>query len=121
MSMRPRVAPKTHYTPEQVAQLEDDKLCAAFIRLTGCTHLSCRHCKGERPVDRFWMKSIRKRAMKKGLSAEMILPKTCDTMQSRNELCNPINNPAYTKLRSGLTAEEQEAIMQIRKEQIESL
>jgi len=67
------------------------------------------------------MESIRKRAMKKGLSAEMTLPKTCDTMQTRNEICNPINNPVYSKLRSGITKEEREEVIQDRHSQLESI
>jgi hypothetical protein len=120
-SLRPCIAPKMYYTPEQVEKMDDHKLCAEFVRLTGYIQLSCTHCKGERSVDRFWMESIRKRAMKKGLSAEMTLPKTCDAMQTRNELCNPINNPAYSKLRSGITEEEREEVIQARQSQLESI
>ena len=91
----------TSYAPNEIAMMNDYTLCAEFIRLTGRQTLSCSHCKGERPILTNWMASIRKRCMKKeGLSATMKLPKTCDEQQARNMVCNPVNNPAYSKLRS---------------------
>ncbi len=112
---RPPIAPivkPTEYSPEEVARMNDYELAEAWILITGCTHLSCTHCKGERPIVPYWINSIRKRCMKKtwagskgGLHKDTILPSTCDAQQARNSTCNPINNPAYSKLRSAKTDE----------------
>jgi hypothetical protein len=114
---KPGVAARHSYSPHEVKEMDNDQLCAEFVRLTGHTHLSCTHCRN-RSINPYWVNSIRKRAMKMGLSAEMKIPKTCDEQQSRNELCNPINNPAYSKIYRGVTDEEKESIIQSRREQL---
>jgi hypothetical protein len=112
---KPGVAPRHFYSPCEVNKMDDNRLCAEFVRLTGHTHLSCTHC-STRPIELYWVHSIRKRAMKMGLSAEMKIPKTCDEQQSRNELCNPINNPAYSKIYQGVSHETKKSIIQSRQE-----
>lgn len=128
---RPQIAPvaqdvqiaqkPTEYSPEEVALMNDYELAEAWIQVTGCTHLSCTHCKGERSIVPYWINSIRKRCMKKtwagakgGLHKGTILPSTCDAQQARNSTCNPINNPTYSKLRSAKIddADKKEAIKQ---------
>lgn len=114
---RPGVAPRHSYSPNEVKEMDDNRLCVEFVRLTGHTHLVCSCCR-KRSIDTHWIHSIRKRAMKKGLSGEMPIPKTCDAQQFRNQLCNPINNPAYSKIYRGVTDEEKESIIQSRQEQL---
>ena len=114
---KPGVAPRYSYSPHEVKEMDDTRLCAEFVRLTGHTHLLCSCCR-KRSIETHWIHSIRKRAMKMGLSAEMKIPKTCDAQQFRNELCNPINNPAYSKIYRGVTDEEKESIIQSRQEQL---
>ena len=115
--LKPGVAPRHHYSPNEVKEMDDNRLCAEFVRLTCHTHLVCSCCR-KRSIDPYWINSIRKRAMKKGLSAEMSIPKTCDAQQFRNQLCNPINNPAYSKIYRGVSEEEKESIIQSRQEQL---
>ena len=81
-----------------VAAMNDHQLIAEFIRLFGKKELPCTHCHGETHVIN-WVHSIRKRAMRNGLTADMKLPKTCDEQQARNMISNPVNNPAYYRLR----------------------
>jgi len=106
---KPVVAPITEntYYPEDIALMNDYELANIWIQITGRTHLSCKHCNGEKPIVPYWINSIRKRCMKKtwagskgGLHKDIIVPSTCDAMQSRNYICNPVNNPVYSKLRS---------------------
>ena len=101
---RPQIVRPVVYSPEEVQQMDDYKLCREFIRATGLTTLSCKHCgrdvndreKGrERNIYPHFMNAIRRRAEKVGLSRDMKLPKTCDGMMKRNDVCNPVNNPAY--------------------------
>jgi hypothetical protein len=117
---KPGVAPRHSYSPHEVKEMDDIRLCAEFMRLTGHTHLVCSCCR-KRSIETHWIHSIRKRAMKMGLSAEMKIPKTCDAQQFRNELCNPINNPAYSKIYRGVTDEEKESIIQSRQEQLNGI
>lgn len=117
---KPGVAPRQCYSPHEVKEMDDNQLCAEFVRLTGHTHLSCTHCR-TRPIELCWVSSIRKRAMKAGLSAEMKIPKTCNEQQSRNELCNPINNPAYQKIYQGVSHETKKSIVLSRKEQLNNI
>jgi hypothetical protein len=117
---KPGVAPRHSYSPHEVKEMDDTRLCAEFVRLTGHTHLVCSCCR-KRSIETHWIHSIRKRAMKMGLSAEMKIPKTCDAQQFRNELCNPINNPAYSKIYRGVTDEEKESIIQSRQEQLNGI
>jgi hypothetical protein len=81
-----------------VAAMNDHQLIAEFIRLFGKMALPCTHCNGETHVIN-WVHSIRKRAMRNGLTTDMKLPKTCDDQQARNMISNPVNNPAYYRLR----------------------
>ena len=101
---RPHIVRPVIYSPEEVRQMDDYKLCREFIHTTGLTTLSCKHCgrdvndreKGvQRHVYPHFMNAIRRRAEKEGLSQNMSLPKTCDSMMKRNDVCNPVNNPAY--------------------------
>jgi hypothetical protein len=117
---KPGVAPRHSYSPHEVKEMDDTRLCAEFARLTGHTHLSCTHCR-TRPIELYWVNSIRKRAMKMGLSAEMKIPKTCDAQQFTNELCNPINNPAYQKIYQGVSHETKKSIVQSRQEQLNGI
>ena len=117
---KPGVAARHSYSPHEVKEMDDNKLCAEFVRLTGHTHLSCTHCR-TRPIELYWVNSIRKRAMKMGLSAEMKIPKTCDAQQFTNELCNPINNPAYQKIYQGVSHETKKSIVQSRQEQLNGI
>lgn len=105
---KPPVAKPVIYSPEEVQQMDDYKLCREFIRVTGLTTLSCKHCgrdadnqeKGqEKNIYSHFMNAIRRRAEKKGLHRDMKLPKTCDKVLKRNDVCNPINNPAYYVIR----------------------
>jgi hypothetical protein len=117
---KPGVAPRHSYSPHEVKEMDDTRLCAEFARLTGHTHLSCTHCR-TRCIELYWVNSIRKRAMKLGLSAEMKIPKTCDAQQFTNELCNPINNPAYQKIYQGVSHETKKSIVLSRQEQLNGI
>ena len=101
---RPHIVRPVVHSPEEVRQMDDYELCREFIRATGLTTLSCKHCgrdvndreKGvQRHIYPHFMNAIRRRAEKEGLSRDMKLPKTCDSMMKRNDVCNPVNNPAY--------------------------
>lgn len=89
------------YTKEEVATMNPLTVLAEFIRITGKNTLPCKHCaKKEKNVLTDWSDSIYVRALKVGLSVDMKLPKTCDRMQARNRICNPINNPVYYFIRN---------------------
>jgi len=125
---KPLVAPDSlvAYTPSQIAEMDDCQLAAAFTRITGCTHLSCAHCKGERPITPYWMSSIRNKCMKPhGLSAAISLPKTCDaqlkTNTKWNSLHNAIYGPTYRILKSpDLSDEDKKMILHQRDEQLKA-
>jgi len=111
-----KIVPKPkQYRPEEINNMDNTTLAQEFIRLTGHKTLYCKHCKGEKPIEVFWINSIRKRCMKKGLSKDMELPKTCDKQQAKNTKCNVINNPIYQKLRNQtITKKEQDSLIQQR-------
>ena len=101
---KPRVAKPVVYSSEEVRQMNNYELCREFICVTGLTCLSCKHCgrdaedreKGvQRHIYPYFMIAIRRRAEKEGLHREMKMPKSCDAVVKRNDVCNPINNPAY--------------------------
>lgn len=97
---RPKtVVCKMHYSPAEILQMDDQQFYAEVVRITGVTELPI-HKMGMRPIETHWMYALRKRAMKQGLYKEMPLPKTHDKQMFVNEISNPINNPAYAKLRS---------------------
>lgn len=86
-------------------------LTSTFMRITERDTLSCGHCGKVKCADGTkkhketaivvnWVHGIRKLCSKKGIYPGMPLPKTCDTMQARNELMNPVNNPHYQKIRA---------------------
>lgn len=102
---------RTSYTAEEVSTMDDYILCSEFMRITGKKSLSCKHCNGEKPILTNWMVSIRKRCMKDGLSVTMKVPKTCDKQQARNMVCNPVNNPAYSKLRNETVKNDEKKII----------
>jgi len=81
-----------------VAAMNDHQLIAEFIRIFNKKELHCAHCKGSTHITN-WVHSIRKRAMRNGLTPDMKLPKTCDDQQARNMISNPVNNPVYAQLR----------------------
>ena len=102
--VKPPIAKPIVHSPEEVQKMDDYELCREFIRATGLTALSCKHCgrdandreKGrEQNIYPHFMNAIRRRAEKEGLYRDMKLPKTCDGMMKRNDVCNPVNNPAY--------------------------
>lgn len=108
---------KDAYSPEEVEQLDDYVLASEFERIVGCDKLSCKHCHGQKPIA-FWIRSIRKRCMKKaGLCRTMTVPKTCDHQQSVNSICNVVNNKVYRTLRNpNVSEEEKERIKASKKE-----
>ena len=107
---------KDAYSPEEVEQLDDYVLASEFERIVGCDKLSCKHCHGQKPIA-FWIRSIRKRCMKKaGLCRTMTVPKTCDHQQSVNSICNVVNNKVYRTLRNpNVSEEEKERIKESKK------
>jgi len=113
------------YTKHECAEMNDYQLAKHWIRITGATELFCRHCKGarnckgSRPIMPYWMKAIRKRCLKVGLHKDIKVPKTCDEQTTRNDSCNPINNPSYSKLRS--KKEDSKSVIEQRKEDLESI
>ena len=103
---RPKtVVQKMHYSPAEILHMDDQQFYAEVVRITGVTELPI-HKMGMRPIETHWMYALRKRAMKNGLYKEMPLPKTHDKQMFVNEISNPINNPAYAKLRSIHTTAE---------------
>jgi len=107
MSNKPKVVKM--YTPAQVAEMDDDELAYKFTYFTGLTSLSCKHCKGLRPIRDNWILSIRDRCMYEefagvigGLHKDMKLPKCCDKQQAGNKKRNKINNPIYRQLHLGV-------------------
>jgi protein required for attachment to host cells len=113
---------KDAYSPEEVEQLDDYVLASEFERIVGCDKLSCKHCHGQKPIA-FWIRSIRKRCMKKaGLCRTMTVPKTCDHQQSVNSICNVVNNKVYRTLRNpNVSEEEKERIKESKKELFEKI
>jgi protein required for attachment to host cells len=113
---------KDTYSPEEVEQLDDYVLASEFERIVGCDKLSCKHCHGQKPIA-FWIRSIRKRCMKKaGLCRTMTVPKTCDHQQSVNSICNVVNNKVYRTLRNpNVSEEEKERIKESKKELFEKI
>ena len=113
----------TCYTKEQVAAMDRFTILAEFIRITGKDTLPCKHCaKKEKSVLTDWTHSIYVRALKVGLSATMKLPKTCDTMQARNRVCNPVNNPVYSLVHSkDCEIEDKAEALRLRQELLESI
>lgn len=96
------------YTPEQVADMNDYELAQKFTYFTGLERLTCKHCKGSRPILDNWMRSIRDRCMYDefagamgGLHKDMKLPKCCDKQQAGNKKRNKINNPIYRQIYLG--------------------
>ena len=113
---------KDAYSPEEVEQLDDYVLASEFERIVGCDKLSCKHCHGQKPIA-FWIRSIRKRCMKKaGLCRTMTVPKTCDHQQSVNSICNVVNNKVYRTLRNpNVSEEEKERIKASKKKLFEKI
>jgi hypothetical protein len=102
---------KMSYTSEEVRNMDDHTLLANFMRITGITELYCAHCKKSTSIAPYWINSIRKRYSKlhkgiDGLCKEQEVPKTCGKQTSTNDICNGVNNPAYSKLRSKVMTEE---------------
>ena len=95
---KPKVAPISIYTSDDVKAMTDEFLLGEFTRITGYTHLSCKHCKGERPIHPYWMVSIRIRCEKYGLYSDVKVPLSCDKQTLMNKKVNYINNTAYRML-----------------------
>jgi hypothetical protein len=106
------------FTATEVVGLSDTELMCAFTRITGITHLYCSHCKRDTAVDENWSYVIRKRCEKKGLTHDMKIPKTCDTMTVRNDICNPINNKFYPKMRIASTSKDVAMLSALRASEI---
>ena len=89
------------YTPFEVSRLNAYVLCVEFsrLKLNDKTTMYCNHCKKHTPFTN-WQASIRSRCMKNGLSADTVIPKTCDKQQAVNAIANAINNRVYPKLRN---------------------
>jgi hypothetical protein len=131
------VAPKTTYSAEEVANMDAFTLTSTFMRVTKRDTLACGHCgkvkcadgtkkKKETAIVVNWVHGIRKFCSKKGIYPGMPLPKTCDTMQARNELMNPVNNPHYQKIRAqkrkgSLTSDVLNELVAVRSMQLASI
>ena len=73
------------FKAEQIMAMDDDQMLYHFQRITGMSCLSCSHCHSCLvPLAKF-VYAIRKRCEKKGLSATMAIPKTCDKQLKKNE------------------------------------
>jgi hypothetical protein len=98
------------YTKEEVAAMADAELLSAFISVTGQETVACTHChKTDMSLDKFVV-AIRRRCEKKGIFADMKLPKTCDNQLLRNDKRNKIANPYYYKMKKAETEEEKAQI-----------
>lgn len=102
--------------------MDDSQFYDEVVRITGVTELPTRkhgQIVAVYSIKTHWMYALCKRAMKRGLYADMPMPRTYDEQVLVNEISNPVNNPAYAKLRSGsLTAEEEKEVIQGRAKQI---
>ena len=89
------------YTTFEVSRMNAFVLCVEFsrLKLDNKTTMYCNHCKKNTPFTN-WQASIRSRCMKNGLSADTVIPKTCDKQQAVNAIANAINNRVYPKLRN---------------------
>jgi hypothetical protein len=88
----------TSYTPLEVNEMNEYRIVGEFMRITGCEELTCTHCKRTTNVKTKWVVSVVKRCQRDGIYKDMKVPKTCDEMQGRNMISNPVNNPIYPKL-----------------------
>lgn len=114
---------KELYTPDEISGMSDFTLLKEFRRITGCQQLRCSHCaKKQKKLHDGWIKSIRRRCMKReGLHRNMKLPKTCDIQSSVNSICNPINNPCYQVMRNAESFSTISNIQTIREIQLEQV
>ena len=88
----------TSYTSLEVNEMNEYRIVGEFMRITGCEELTCTHCKRTTNVKTKWVVSVVKRCQRDGIYKDMKVPKTCDEMQGRNMISNPVNNPIYPKL-----------------------
>jgi len=94
------------YSKEEVAIMTDAEVLSAFIGVTGQETVACTHChKTDCPLEKFVI-AIRRRCEKKGIFAEMKLPKTCDNQLLRNDKRNKVANKIYYKIKKAETEEE---------------
>ena len=94
------------YSKEEVAIMTDAELLSAFTGITGEDTATCSHChRTDGPLEKFII-AIRRRCEKKGIFAEMKLPKTCDRALQRNEKRNKIANTYYYRIKKAETEEE---------------
>jgi hypothetical protein len=117
----PSYMTQSHFTAAEVADLTDVALLSAFVRITGHKHLYCAHCRKDTLVEDNWSEVIRKRCEKKGLHSDLPLPKTCDVMSARNDMCNPVNNRYYPKLRTSVKRKDVTVLSAMRASEIEEL
>ena len=95
---------KMTYSVSEVEQMTDDQLLNNFTRVTGLTHLSCKHCHYDKVELISFIKVIRKWITKKqnnGLHKEMSVPRTCD----HQSFANIKRQPYYTKIKNALSEE----------------
>jgi hypothetical protein len=111
-----------NYDTGDIKCMTDYALAAEWIRITGHEELYCSHCKKSKPIVPSWINSIRNRCEKKGLYANIDVPKTCDQQQTVNKLCNPVNNLVYYSIRNKkLTDEETEAVIKLREKHLKKI
>lgn len=95
---------KKSYSPREVSELIRNNdyytLLSEFIRITGCSELSCSHCKNrQKKIHVGWVEAIKRKCLKLGISEDMKLPKTCDEQLKANDISNSINNVCYPMMR----------------------
>jgi len=106
------------YTKEEIAIMTDAEVLCAFTQVTGNETIACTHChKTDCLLEKFTV-AIRRRCEKKGLFAEMKLPKTCDNQLLRGDKRNKLANKFYYKIKKAETEEEKEQIRNELKEAV---
>jgi hypothetical protein len=95
---------KKSYSPREVSELIRNNdyytLLLEFTRITGCSELSCSHCKNrQKKLHLGWIDAIKRKCLKIGINKGMKLPKTCDEQLKANDISNGINNNYYPVLR----------------------
>ena len=98
--------------------MADAELLSAFISVTGQETVACTHChKTNMPLEKFLV-AIRRRCEKKGIFAEMKLPKTCDNQLLRNDKRNKIANQYYYKIKRAETEDDKAQLKAALKEAV---
>jgi len=89
----------------EIEKVTDESIIKVFAKITGRSKLACKHCHGERDLSNF-VNVIRRTIKRKGLSKDMVLPKTCDHQSGNNKK----RGDYYRALEKAKSLEEKEEL-----------